>query len=272
MSSELIKARSKIASIKGYLKQEKLYPAIVSLHEAIGIIVRTPLIKHEKDEFSRSLQNALDLLNSDAGFRKMCPMVLAYAEGEEKTLLGTLKELLDDLQDSAVSEARQMLQALEDTKRQQLARGEQLLGQGKVKDAKFIFNKLVLQFPDDTDLKYEIAELFLRHERNREALQWLTEALKDFPESAHLYNRVAMVLRKMGEFEMSEKYYMKAVRLSHEDAGLFFNIGRLYIDWERWEKVDEMATRALEINPGFAEARKMRAFATKKLKKAEGQG
>lgn len=271
MSSELIKARSKISSIKSYLKQDKLFPAIVSLHEAISIIVRTPLIKHEKDEFTRSLDSALDQLNNDPGFRKICPMVLKHAEGQEKELLTTLKELLDDLQGSAVAEAQQMLQALDDTKRLQLTRGGELLAQGKIKDAKFVFNKLVLQFPDDTDLKYEIAELFLRHERNKEALQWLTEALKDFPESAHLYNRVGMVLRKMGEFEMSEKYYMKAVRLSKDDAGLFFNIGRLYIDWERWEKVDEMATRALEINSGFTEARKMRAFATKKLKKAEEQ-
>lgn len=267
MSSELIKARSKISSIKSYLKQDKLLPAIVSLHEAVSIIVRTPLLKHEKEEFSRSLDQAMHLLNTDAGFRKICPMVLEYTEGEEKVLLTSLKELLDDLQGSAVAEAQQMLQALDDTKRLQLSRGEQLLQQGKFKDAKFIFSKLILQFPDDTDLKYEVAELFLKYDRDKDALKWLTDALKDFPESAHLYNRVGMVLRRMGEFEMSEKYYTKAVNLAKEDAGLYFNIGRLYIDWERWEKVDEMATRALEIKPDFAEARKMRSFACKKLKK-----
>lgn len=267
MSSELIKARSKISSIKGYLKQDKLLPAIVSMHEAVGIICRTPLLKHEKDEFSRSLDQALHTLNSDPEFRKVCPMVLEYTEGEEKLLLSSLKELLDDLQGNAVAEAQQMLQALDDNKRLQLQRGEELLQKGKPKDARFIFNKLTLQFPDDTDLKYEVAELFLKYDRNKDALKWLTEALKDFPESAHLYNRVAMVLRKMEEFEMSEKYYMKALKKSGADPGLYFNIGRLYIDWERWEKVDEMASKALEINPEFTEARKMRSFACKKLKK-----
>ncbi len=266
MSSELIKARSKISSIKGYLKQDKLLPAIVSLHDAVGIILRTPLLKHEKEEFSRSLDAALDMLNNDPEFRKVCPMVLQHVDGEEKLLLTSLKELLDDLQGNAVAEAQQMLQALDDTKRQQLSRGEILLKEGKFKDAKFIFNKLTLQHPDDTDLKYEVAELFLKYDRDKDALQWLTEALKDFPESAHLYNRVGMVLRKMKQFELSEKYYNKALRLGGGDAGLYFNIGRLYIDWERWEKVDEMATKALELRPDFVEARKMRSFANKKLK------
>lgn len=268
MSNELIKARSKISGIKAYLKQKKLLPAIVSLHDSVGVIVRTPLMKHEKEEFSRSLDQALAILNADDEFRKVCPMVLSYTPGEEKLLLSSLKELLEDLQGSAVSEAQQMLDALEKTKREQLARGERLLQKGKHKDAKFVFNKLALQFPDDTDLKYEIAELFLKYDRDKDALEWLTQALKDFPESAHLYNRVGMVLRKMKQFEMSEKYYGKAMKLMHEgDPGLFFNIGRLYIDWKRWDKVQEMADKALEVNPDFSEAKKMRVYAGKQMKK-----
>lgn len=269
MSSELIKARSKISGIKTYLRQEKLLPAIVSLHDSVGIICRTPLLKHEQEEFERSLDMALDILNHDDGFRKVCPMVLEYKRGGEKELLSALKELLEDLQGSAVSEAQAMLQAIDDTKRTQLERGKNLLEKGKFKDAGFTFDKLLLQFPDDTELKYEIAELYAKYDRNKDALKYLTSALKDFPESAHLYNRVAMVLRKLEEFEMSEKYYNKAVKLSQDDPGLYFNFGRLYIDWKRWEKVDEMATRALELNKGFTEAEKMRNFANKQLKKQE---
>ncbi|MBU1003356.1 MAG: tetratricopeptide repeat protein [Proteobacteria bacterium] len=269
MSSELIKARSKISSIKTYLRQEKLLPAIVSLHDSVGIMCRTPLLKHEQEEFERSLDMALDILNHDDGFRKICPMVLEYKKGGEKELLSALKELLEDLQGSAVSEAQALLQAIDDSKRTQLERGMHLLEKGKFKDAKFTFDKLLLQFPDDTELKYEIAELYVKYDRNQDALKYLTAALKDFPESAHLFNRVAMVLRKLEEFEMSEKYYTKAVKLSQEDPGLYFNFGRLYIDWKRWEKVDEMATRAIELNDGFTEAHKMRNFANKQLKKQE---
>ncbi|BBD07996.1 tetratricopeptide repeat protein [Desulfovibrio ferrophilus] len=269
MSSELIKARSKISNIKSYLKQDKLLPAIVSLHESVGIICRTPLLKHEQEEFERSLDIALDILNHNDDFRKVCPMVLEYKKGGEKELLSALKELLDDLQSSAVSDAQALLQAIDDTKRIQLERGKHLLEKGKFKDAKFTFDKLLLQFPDDTELKYEIAELYLKFDRNKEALKYLTEALRDLPESSHLYNRVAMVLRKLEEFEMSEKYYNKAVKLSGDDPGLYFNFGRLYIDWKRWEKVDEMATKAIELNKGFTEAHKMRKFANKQLAKQE---
>ncbi|MFK4764734.1 tetratricopeptide repeat protein [Desulfobaculum sp. SPO524] len=267
MSTELIKARSQLSGIQRYLKQKKLLPAIVSLHDAIGIILRTPLMAHEKKEFGTSVEQALYTLNNDAEFKKVCPMVLEYNAGQEKQLMGTLRELLEDLQGSAVDEAKQLLAAIEEQKVKGLARGKELLGRKKFKDAKFVFDKLVLQFSDDTDLKTQIAELLLKAERHEDALEYLTQALKEFPESAHLYNRVGMVLRKMNRFDMAEKYYVKALKLAKDDPGLYFNIGRLYIDWEKWDKVARVAAMAVKLSPDFSEAKKMHTFAKKKMRK-----
>ncbi|NJB67067.1 tetratricopeptide (TPR) repeat protein [Desulfobaculum xiamenense] len=268
MSTELIKARTQLAGISRYLKQDKLLPAIVSLHDALNIILRTPLMGHEKKEFATSVEQALYVLNHDAEFKKVCPIILEYHEGGERQLLSSLKELLEDLQGTAVDEAKQLLAAIEEQKVIGLKRGEELLARKKFKDAKFVFNKLVLQFADDTDLKTQIAEMLLKAERHEDALEFLTQALKEFPESAHLYNRVGMVLRKMTRFEMSEKYYAKALKLAKEDPGLYFNIGRLYIDWKKWDKVARVAAMAVKLSPDFTEARKMLTFAKKKMSAA----
>ena len=268
MSTELIKARTKITSVNKYLKQEKLLPAIVSLHEAIGTIVREPLLKHEKDEFSRFLGDALEKLNNDEGFRKVCPIVLEYRPGDEKNILSQLKDLLEELQGDAVDEARKMLEAIEKAKRDAIEKGRSLAERKKFDKSKAVFDKLLLQYREDTDLKAEIGEIFLKAERYEDALEYLKQALEDFPESVHLYNRIAIVLRKMENFDLAEQYFKQALQYGKKDPGLFFNMGRLYIDWKQWEKVEKTARLALKLKPDFAEAQKMLSFAQKRIAKA----
>jgi tetratricopeptide (TPR) repeat protein len=93
----------------------------------------------------------------------------------------------------------------------------------------------------------------------------LDDALKDDPNAIHLYNRIGMVLRKMKDYETAEKYYLKALTLTSQDEYLLYNVGRLYYDWRKWDKMAESAQKAVEINPDFAEAVKMLKFAQKKM-------
>lgn len=267
MSQELIKARSKINSVRTYVKQDKLLPAIMSLYESLQIVLRTPLMRNEKQEFDRLVKDALDYLNNDPEFRKLCPVLLEFKPGSEKELLESLQSVLEDLQGSAVDEAKQLLETIEKHKREQMERGKNLLEKGKHKDAKSVFDRLTITYRDDTDLKAEIAELYLKHERYEEALEYLNQALEDYPESVHLYNRIAIVLRKMGKFETAEGYFKRAITYGKDDPGLFFNMGRLYVDWKKWKMVEKTAMRALQLEPDFGEAQKMLNFARKKMEK-----
>ena len=95
----------------------------------------------------------------------------------------------------------------------------------------------------------------------------LDDALKDDPNAIHLYNRIGMVLRKMQDFDTAEKYYLKALTLTDSDEYLYYNLGRLYYDWKKWDKMANSAERAVEINPEFGEAVKMLKFARKQLAK-----
>jgi tetratricopeptide (TPR) repeat protein len=269
VSTELIKARSKISQVNTYLKKGKLLPSIMSLHEAIGLVARNPLMRSEKEEFSRIIGDALMHLNNDPEFRKNCPITLEYKPGGEKELVTSLASLIEDLQGSAVDEARSMLEAMEKHKREQMERGRSLMEKGKYKEAKSVFDKLVMTYRDDVDIKAQAAELFLNHERYEEALDYLNQALEDFPESVHLYNRIGIVLRKMGKYETAENYYKIALKYGKDDPGLYFNMGRLYIDWKKWKIVEKIALRALQLDPNFDEAQKMLSFARKKMEKAE---
>ena len=266
MSQQLTKARSQINQVKSLLKQDKFFPAANALYEAVSIVLRNPLMKQEREEFERLIEDAVYSLDGNSEFRKQIPLKLEYKPGNEKELLMVLQECLNSLQNDAVAEAKVKLEELEKKKQASLHKGQLQLDNNEFEDARDTFRSLVEEFSDDPDLKADIGDRFLKAGLYEDAFAYISEALKDKPESLYLYNRIAISLRKLHKYETAEQYYMKALEHIKADPNLFFNIGRLYVDWQKWDKVVEWAQKAVDLSPEFEEAQKMLRFAHKKLK------
>ncbi|WP_027180152.1 tetratricopeptide repeat protein [Maridesulfovibrio bastinii] len=264
MSSELMNARKKLATVNTLLKQKKPMPAVQAVYDAVMAMLRSSLMKAEREEFQDLIDSAVHCLNSDKELRQVYPLIINYSHGSEKDLVGTLRELLQELQKNVSEEAHLMAEQMAQRKIDGLEKGQQLIDANKIDDAKKLFNKLIREFKNDTELRAEIADKFIKANLHQEALSYLEEALANDPNAIYLYNRIGIVLRKMKDFETAEKYYLKALELSNKDEYLYFNCGRLYYDWKKWDKMADAATKALQINPNFAEAEKMLNFANKK--------
>lgn len=264
MATSLTKARSQIAKVSTFLKQEKLLPAATSLYEALLGMLKTQLMKNERDEFERMIADAVYILNNDANLRKVYPLTINYAPGEEKNLAEALRELLNALQDSAVDEAKEKLSDIMARKEKALHEGMTLIVENKVDEARRVLEKLAREFPKDAELKAQIADLFIKGELYEDAFQYLDQALEMNPDQIHLYNRIGIVLRKLKKFEIAEKYFIRAVGYAKNDANLYFNLGRVYVDWQRYDKVEKASRLALRLKPDFLEAKKMLTFSLKR--------
>lgn len=266
MSKELIKARSALAGINTLLKQQKVLPAVLALHDALGLIIRTPLMKSERADFERSLEKAVYQLNGDANLRKIYPILLQYTPGGEAALQATLRELLGELQENAVQDAKKLLAEQERRKQEGLAKGQQLILEGQYDPAGQFFDKMLKYFHDDQELRVDIGELFLEAGQFDQAFTYLLESLRNNPESVHLLNRIGMGLRKLGKFEEAEQCFLQALKLSTDDERLYFNLGRVYVDRAQWDKAEQAASKAMALNPDLEQAKKMRDFAQRKRK------
>jgi tetratricopeptide (TPR) repeat protein len=265
MSGELTNARKKLATIPSLLKQQKAMPAVQAAYDAVLIMLKGGLMKAEREEFQELLDSTVHILNSDKKLREDYPLIINYAPGEEKALLETLREILQELQKNVSAGAQQLLAAMEKRKREQLEKGQALIEENKISEAQKLFNALIKEFKDDTELRAEIADKFIKSGLYNEALEYLEDALKNDPNAIFLYNRIGIVLRKMKDFEAAEKYYLRALKINNKDEYLYFNTGRLYYDWKKWDRMAKAAQKALSINPNFAEAEKMLKFAQKKM-------
>jgi tetratricopeptide (TPR) repeat protein len=267
MSAELTRARAQISAVATHLKQGKVFPAVTAPYEAVNGILRSQLMKSERDEFVRMLMDAVYHLNNDKGFRGTYPLLMQYQPGQEKQLADMLRDVLQELQHTAVVEAKGIIQEKSQRREAGLERGRLLLAEQKHDEAREVLEKLAREYPNDSELKARIADLFIKGELYEDAFSYLDEALDLSPDQIHLYNRIGIVLRRLKKFDVAEKYFMRAVPYAKNDANLYFNLGRVYVDWGRFDKAEKAARIALRITPAFDEAKKMLNFSLKRQNK-----
>ena len=267
MSAELTKARYLINAVSTFLKQAKPMPAVNALLEALHIVLREPLIKSEKTEFTAMITNAVALLNHNDTLRTIYNLILTYQGGEERALLETLRAVSNTLKAEVVQEAREMLAALERRRADALQQGKDLLAAKLAAQAREVFTGLVKDFPDDSQLRADIAEVFMQFEYYEDAFNYLDQALDLSPNQIQLYNRIGIALRKLKRYDVAEKYFMRAVSYAKDDPNLYFNLGRVYVDWGRYDKAEKAASMALRLNPDFELAQKMLTYSLSKQDK-----
>jgi tetratricopeptide (TPR) repeat protein len=262
MSTQLTKARSGLAQIPGYMKQDKVLMAAIAMQDALTTMLKEALMKAEKEEFVEMVYKAVSAMANNKEFKTLYPLQFTYEPGKERDLLNAIKELLQALNEQQASLAQDRLAELEKQKKAALAKGQEYLDGNERDKAKAHFARVTKEF---SDLKGDAGEMFLKAEMYEEAIEYLGQALEDSPDALHLYNRIGIALRKVGRFETAEKYYRKALGFKKDDPNLYFNMGRLYFEWKKWKRMEKVAALALKYRPDFEQAQKMMDFAKKKL-------
>ena len=263
--STFTKCKQKLLSVPRLLKQNKIQAALTTMFEAVQDMMRAKLLVSEKNEFKTILEDTIYYINNNQKLRQIYPVIIEYKEGEERQLLSQLKEIIDLLQEKLSQTAKEQLADLEKKKKCSLAKAQELIHEKSIDQAEQIFQQLIKEFDKDFQLKIDISDALIEAQEYKKAIKYLKLAHKDNPKSVHVFNRLGTILRKLGKYDQSEKAYMQALKLDPDDEYLYFNVGRLYIDSQNWEKAAQMAQKAVNLNPQFKQAKKMLSFVQKKL-------
>lgn len=265
MSQELGNVRRSLSRISLDIKQGQLISAATSIRDAARLFGRVGMIKNEADEISSMLMTGCDAIRYNKEITKLFPLAISYVPGQEASLVDVMNQLIETLQESSTEDA---IKQAEERKAAGLKKGRQELEVGEHDMARETFTDLTSQFADDSELAVEVGESFMQAGLFEDAAQHLGAAADLTPESAHVFNRLGIALRKMKRFDKAEEKFLKALELEKGDPNLFFNLGRLYLDWQKWEKTLECAEKSLALDPGFGEAGKLASYAKRKI--AEG--
>ncbi|SDN20683.1 TPR repeat-containing protein [Desulfonauticus submarinus] len=265
MSASLIQARQKLNSIQSLLKQNKVLAGVQALYDGILGYIKQPLMNNEKKELAELISKDLYYLNQNPKLREIYPVLIEYKPGEEKKLLETLKELLEILQEGVTQVAQEKLAQLEAQKQKELAKAKQHLEEKNIQAAEKIYDHLINKFQNDTKLKIEISDQLIEAEAFEKSLKYLKLAYREDPESIHIFNRLGIALRKLGRYKDAEKAYLHAIKIDPNDAYLYFNLARVYLDAKDMEKAKNTVKKALNLKPDFDLAQKMLKFIEKNI-------
>ncbi len=138
--------------------------------------------------------------------------------------------------------------------KRQATLGKLYIAKGDVKQAEKAFKQAVKVEPNNAALKTVIGEIYLESGQEDKAADSFKESL-ELKEDINVYNRLGIALRRKHRFKEAIEQYQKALKVEPRDEGLHYNIGRAYI--EANDKVKAMAhfKKALEIKPGFEDAK-----------------
>jgi tetratricopeptide (TPR) repeat protein len=265
MSKELFDARKKLSAVCTLIKQGKITNAVQNFHGGLQIMLGESLLKSEKKEFARFIENCVDELNRNKQIREEFQLSLSYAPGSEIQLLDSVRALLEAMEQNALNEAEQIFRAREVQKKDRLEQLKSELAKNNPEAAKNLAAALAIDFPDDAGMFVDISEAFERAGLNDEALAHMEKARKVDPDAAYILNKLGILYRRARKMEESEKMFAAAESHTPDDPYIHFNKGRLYVDWQKWKEAENSARAALVLQPEFAEAAKMAAYAAKRV-------
>ena len=265
MSQEVSQVRINASKVSTLLKQGSLRPAAQAVRNAAHLLVTCSLTRAEQDDLKRIVEQSCNYLANSKEIRAIFPLVLQYAPGEEQELLKTLDSLMEILDKDASEGAMKKMAEMELYKKSQFAKGSQELSDGRVAEAKVTFTDLKNSFPKDAALVYDIASTYMDVGYFEEATHYCENALSLAPDNISLLNRLGIALRKMQKFNMAEAMFLSALAINDKDANLYFNLGRVYLEWGKLESALESSKKACALSPSFVEAHKLGVYLQKKL-------
>lgn len=265
MSNELPQIRANLSRVPTSLKQGNLVFAAQAMRKGVHALQSKNLMRNEVDELRRLILQGSGYLIDSVEIKSIFPLALDFIKGEEANYLSTLDELIECLQSEA---SKDIIIQAEETSRKKtsgLEKGRTEVSEGRYDSARSTFSNLKKDFSKDATLINDIAQIFMDANMNEDAAAYLHEALAVSPENIHSLNKLAVTLRKLKLYDESEKKFIKALSIDDHDPYLYFNFGRLYLDWQKFDKGLVLAQKACEILPTFTEAQKMANYLKKQI-------
>ena len=100
-----------------------------------------------------------------------------------------------------------------------------------------------------TDLnKVQIGAAYLSHGDVKKAGEYLEKTVDPVPETISVFNNYAMELRKLGEYDECIRQYEKCLKIERGNYFIFYNLGRVYFELEKYEESQKALEDSLKSN------------------------
>ena len=120
-----------------------------------------------------------------------------------------------------------------------------------------VLKRMVLVKPDDLDARYQLAEIYERTGRLKQAIRENEAILKRTEKGSRgpIYKLLGYLYTKTGDFKKAISAYLEAAQLDREDANVFYNLSFLYEKTGDKGRADQYLDRAVMLKSEDVEGR-----------------
>ena len=258
-----------IARAKASLKRGEPLKAVRSLMSALELFDPKKVIGKAKYETGIFIMEVVDELNHNVKVQDFLskvdsPSDIPYAPGQEHQLYAVLRVLEKVLQDDADAEEMDLAENRDDRRDQLWNKGTGLLDNGEPARGKAVLRRLAEEFGDEPGVKAKIGEALIKAKLAPEAVEFLEEAIAQYPNDHKSYGYIVRAYTDLRDFEKAEKIYIAALKRFGQHHKTLLNFANLYKMWNKRDKAYDIAKMALREAPGNKEAQAIMDWADRR--------
>jgi len=136
---------------------------------------------------------------------------------------------------------------------------------GLVDEATEIFDAILASDPTDLNL-VDMGNVYLDSGNIKKAGKCLEQVVDPIPETLEVFNKYAVELRKIGEYEEAIQQYLKCLSLVPENHVILYNLGRVYFEIGIYEEALVALEESVKSKPMESAQRLLDYIGKAKLK------
>lgn len=253
--------RENIARANGYLRRNEVARALNTMGQALRQFAGVQLMRAARAELDIQISEFLGSLMHHQAMQPLLdpgatgrPKQIKYQPGKEGALATVLEGLARIMTSEAEAEIRREAEERAERKKMLIETGTRLLSEGQLAKGRAFLKRVAEEFSHDPGIRVQLAKIFLAAGRHMEAAEMFEESIEHEPREAQAYSGAVNTWLELREYERAEKVFMAILRTFGGHPNTFGKMAKMYWDWHKRDKAEELAGRALQGNSSQAEA------------------
>lgn len=256
--------RENIARANGYLRRNEVTRALNAMSLALRQFAAVRLMRGPRAELDIQISEFLNMLVHHAAMQPLLdpagsgkPKLIRYQQGKEAALATVLEGLAKIMVSEAEAEIRRTTEARLERKRTLIETGTQLLREGQLAKGRAFIKRVAEEFSDDEGIRIQLAKIFAAAGQLVEAAEMYEESMEKEPRAVAGYTGAVTTWLELREYEKAEKVFQAILRSFGGHPNTFGKMAKMYWDWRKRDKAEDMAIRALQGNSSQPEAQEV---------------
>lgn len=253
--------RENIARANGYLRRNEVPRALAAMVSALRQFSGLQLMRGARAELDIQISEFLNALIHHQTMQPLLdphhtgkPKPIRYQAGKEASLATVLEGLAKIITSEAEAEIRKRAEERIERKKMLIETGTQLLNEGQLAKGRAFLKRVAEEFSEDEGIRVQLGKIFTAAGQLMEAAEMYEESMEFLPREVGGYTGAVNAWLELREYEKAEKVFQAILRTFGGHYNTFGKMAKMYWDWRKRDKAEELALRALQGNPQQAEA------------------